>query len=304
MNNAILIIDDEAQDIHLLSQMLLSEGYQLFAALNGRDGFQRALAHRPAVILLDLYMPDMDGLATARLIKSDPRLAAIPILFLTGSGALQDKLQAFTLGAVDYVTKPFSSEEVVARVRVHARLAQPLPAALATSAVYAVPAVSAATRIPQASNEAKSKTETETNAPPLTSGQRLVQQTQARLTERMAQTINLTALAHEVGTNERRLTTEFRQHTGMAVFEYLRVQRLRRACELLLHTELAVGSIGLQTGYSSSAAFSFAFRQHFGLTPSDYRNCAGIAPVMSAVSPSTLPSASTSTSISTPQTDA
>lgn len=259
MNNSILIIDDEAQDIHLLSHMLLSEGYQLFAALNGRDGFQRALAHRPAVILLDLYMPDMDGLATARLLKSDPRLAAIPILFLTGSAALQDKLQAFTLGAVDYVTKPFSSEEVVARVRVHARLSHAQP-----------PRPSAG----KGQNLAPATTHPMTE----TSGQRLVRRAQALLIERMAQTINLTALAHEVGTNERRLTTEFRQHTGMAVFEYLRVQRLRRACELLLHTGLAVGAVGLQTGYSSAAAFSFAFRQHFGLTPSDYRTCAGVAP--------------------------
>lgn len=257
MNNSILIIDDKAQDIHLLSHMLLSEGYQIFAALNGRDGFQRALAHRPALILLDLYMPEMDGLATARLLKSDARLAAIPILFLTGSAALQDKLQAFNLGAVDYVTKPFSSEEVVARVRVHARLAHAQQAS------------------PPAGQEQTSTAEQKAAE---TSGQRLVRRAQALLTERMAQTINLTALAHEVGTNARRLTTEFRQHTGMAVFEYLRLQRQRKACELLLHTELAVGTIGLRTGYSSAAAFSFAFRQHFGLTPSDYRTCAGVAP--------------------------
>ena len=262
MNNSILIIDDEAQDIHLLSQMLLSEGYQLFAALNGRDGFQRALAHRPAVILLDLYMPELDGLATARLLKSDPRLAAIPILFLTGSAALQDKLQAFTLGAVDYVTKPFSSEEVVARVRVHARLANQASSPQDHTALAA--------GLPPAPADSPTLTQTP--------GQRLVRQVQTLLTERMAQTINLTALAHEVGTNERRLTTEFRQHTGMAVFEYLRVQRLRKACELLLHTGLAVGAVGLQTGYSSAAAFSFAFRQHFGVTPTDYRTCAGITP--------------------------
>ncbi len=260
MNNSILVIDDEPRDIHLLSDMLLSEGYQVFAALNGKQGFQRALEHRPAAILLDLYMPELDGISTAKLLKSDPRLAAVPLLFLTGSAVLDDKLLAFNSGAVDYITKPFSAQEVIARLRVHARLgamtAAATPAAL------------------QPSSPAPAAQET--------AGQRLVRKAQAMIARDLSGSINLTELAHGVGTNERRLTDEFRRHTGHAVFEYQRKLRHHKACELLLHSEMAVSAIGQQVGYRTAAAFAHAFRQYCGLTPSQYRASAGVLPHASA----------------------
>ena len=80
-----------------------------------------------------------------------------------------------------------------------------------------------------------------------------------------------------MGTNERRLTDEFRRHTGMAVFEYLRHERHRRACELLLHSGLSVSSIASAVGFQTVPAFSFAFRKQCGLTPSQYRQSAGLA---------------------------
>ncbi len=89
-------------------------------------------------------------------------------------------------------------------------------------------------------------------------------------------TPTLVDLAHAVGTNERRLTDEFRRHTGMAVFEFLRQERYRTACELLLHSVMSVGSIATTVGFQSVAAFSFSFRKYCGLTPSQYRQSAGL----------------------------
>jgi DNA-binding response OmpR family regulator len=256
LNNSILVIDDEPRDIHLLSDMLLSEGYQVFAALSGKEGFQRALEHLPAAILLDLHMPGLDGIGTAKLLKADPRLAAIPVLFLTGSAVLDDKLLAFNSGAVDYITKPFSTQEVIARLRVHARLGAPATVASSALAQPSAPA--------PATNE--------------TAGQRLVRKAQALIAKDLAGSVNLTELAHAVGTNERRLTDEFRRITGQAVFEYQRKLRHHKACELLLHTELAVSAVGLKVGYTTSAAFAYAFRQYCGMTPSEYRASAGVEP--------------------------
>jgi DNA-binding response OmpR family regulator len=255
LNNSILVIDDEPRDIHLLSEMLLSEGYQVFAALNGKQGFQRALEHLPAAILLDLYMPELDGIGTAKLMKTDPRLAAIPVLFLTGSGVLDDKLLAFNAGAVDYITKPFSAQEVIARLRVHTRRE------IASSTVAAQPSVAVPASV--------------VDEP---SSLRLVRKAQALIGDGLACTLNLTELAHAVGTNERRLTAEFRRYTGGAVFEYQRKLRHQKACELLLHSDTAVGLIGQRVGFSTAAAFTYAFRQHCGMTPSEYRASAGIAP--------------------------
>lgn len=255
---SILVIDDDAQEIRLLSQMLRPEGYTLFAALSGEEGFKRALARRPDLVLLDMNMPGLDGRETCRLFKGAPALSTIPVIFLTASGLMDDKLSAFAMGAVDYITKPFSAQEVAARLRVHLRLW--------------VPPAAAASQAESSQGRAGDALEAGGGSP----GERLVRTAQRLLLSRLANPPGLVDLAHEVGTNERRLTDEFRRHAGMAVFEFLRQERHRRACELLLHSDMNVGAIASEVGFQSIAAFSFAFRRYCGLTPSQYRQAAGI----------------------------
>ncbi len=254
--DAILIIDDDVTEIRLLSEMLLGQGYRLFAALNGKDGFRRALEHRPSLILLDINMPELDGHGTARLIAGDPRLAKVPIIFLTGAAELSEKLHAFAEGAVDYITKPFSAEELVARIRVHMRR----PTAVAQ----------------------ESQTPAQDSGAHLSSGDRMVRKAQQLLLASLSEPLKLTKLAHTVGTNERKLTEEFRRVTGMAVFEYLRGERHRVACEMLLHTDEPVSAIADRTGFNATSAFTYAFRQRCGLTPSEFRASGGIGATIDA----------------------
>jgi DNA-binding response OmpR family regulator len=254
-NSTVLVIDDNPADIHLLSEMLLANGYQVAGALNGKDGFELALAQTPSVILLDLYMPQLDGMATAKLLQSVPRLASVPILFLTGSDALQHKLQAFNAGAVDYITKPFAEEEVLARIRVHTRLSTAL-----------VPSAGAAQAAPDAQDELG----------PETAHQRLVRKAQTELQNNLINPPSGQALAHAVGTNEKRLNEVFRAQTGLTVFEYLRKIRHQKATDLLLHTDLPMSHVAEQSGYSTAAAFAYAFRQHMGITPTEFRASAGV----------------------------
>lgn len=255
---ALLLIDDDARNIRLLAEMLRHEGYRLFAALGGREGFERAMQSPPALVLLDLHMADMGGRETCRLFKATPRLADIPIIFLTGSGLLDDKLQAFADGAVDYITKPFSANEVLARLRVHLRLAQigrdavPAPQASADPAAEGQPIAGASS-----------------NA--LAADERLVRKAQAHLLRDLRASPTLADLAHALGSNERSLTEAFRRHTGLAVYEYLRQERFRAACELLLHSATPLGQIGERVGFKTPAAFSFAFRSQSGMTPKEYR---------------------------------
>lgn len=289
-----LVIDDEARDIHLLSEMLRADGYRVFAALSGREGFARALEHHPALILLDLNMPELDGIGTAKLIKSDPRLTDVPLLFLTGSGALDHKLQAFGAGAVDYIIKPFSAQEVLARVRVHARLAAAASTHSAPPATVAARPPAQSTLRPRPAAQATAADVTAFGTPSAidsmwadsaghqlgsgeSAGRRIVRLAQAVLDQDLTQSITLPDLAVAVGTNERRLTEEFRRHMGLPVFEYVRRQRHRKACELLLHTDATVAAIATQVGFSTPASFSFAFRQYCGMTPSDFRASAGVA---------------------------
>ncbi|WP_395009748.1 helix-turn-helix domain-containing protein, partial [Undibacterium sp.] len=108
------------------------------------------------------------------------------------------------------------------------------------------------------------------------SGERMVRKAQKLLLEDLSSALTLVELARFVGTNERRLTEEFRRYTGLPVFQYLRQERFRRACELLLHSDMQVSIIADTLGFQTAAAFSFAFRSHFGMTPSQYRQTVGM----------------------------
>ncbi|QTF93741.1 diguanylate cyclase [Halomonas sp. BM-2019] len=114
---SVLVVDDSA-DIHqLVSARLRSEGVRLLHAHNAEEGLGLALQHRPDLILLDLEMPGVDGMTLCRQLLEDPMLSDLPVIFLTGTIDVETKVQAFELGAVDYVTKPFDAIELKARVR-------------------------------------------------------------------------------------------------------------------------------------------------------------------------------------------
>lgn len=120
----ILIVDDQATNLKMLRQLLADTPYQLTFASSGQQALERAKASHPDLILLDLLMPDMDGLTVCQQLKREAATAGIPVIFLTASHETEHLLQAFEQGAVDYVTKPFRSEEVLARIRTHLALKQ------------------------------------------------------------------------------------------------------------------------------------------------------------------------------------
>lgn len=116
----VLIIDDSIDVHRLLTARLRSEPIEILNASNGREGIRVAEEIVPSLILLDLDMPELDGFEVLRQLKSDPKTDAIPVLVLSGMTDSQDKVTAFDLGAIDYVTKPFDIIEL--RVRLHAAL--------------------------------------------------------------------------------------------------------------------------------------------------------------------------------------
>jgi signal transduction histidine kinase len=126
MNNKklILIIDDVPENLRLLGEVLQKSGYEVLVATSGPAALQVAEASpSPDLILLDVMMPGMDGFEVCRRLKASPVSRLIPVIFISAFGTTSRKLQAFRAGAVDYITKPFKIEEVVARVRAHLQLA-------------------------------------------------------------------------------------------------------------------------------------------------------------------------------------
>lgn len=118
----ILVVDDTAANLRLLTRLLAGAGFRVRPVDSGPRALEAASAEPPDVVLLDVDMPGMDGYAVCRAFKADPRLASIPILFLSALGETSDKLAAFASGGVDYVTKPFHIEELRARIATHLEL--------------------------------------------------------------------------------------------------------------------------------------------------------------------------------------
>lgn len=114
---SILLIDDEKDILKMLQYNLEKEGYQVFTAKSGEEGFEQAKVKKPDLILLDLMLPGIDGLEVCRLLKANRSTVSIPILMLTAKSAEIDQVVGLELGAADYLTKPFSNKVLAARVR-------------------------------------------------------------------------------------------------------------------------------------------------------------------------------------------
>lgn len=244
----ILLVDDLEEDRQLLADFLRRQGYRLYVGEDGRDGVEKARYVQPDLILMDIHMPVCDGIAACRLLKTDPKTAGIPLIFLTAAALPEERVQGLTEGAVDYITKPFNFDEVRLRVCIHLNAAQFAPPS--------TPPFNLAQGIQQADRSV--------DAVVFRAAQRL-------LLDNLADAPDLAGLARAVGTNRRQLNEAFRKHTGVTVFDYLREARMNEARRLLGETSLEVQAIANTLGYGNAANFSTAFRERFGLTPRQYR---------------------------------
>jgi DNA-binding NtrC family response regulator len=118
----ILIVDDEIHNLKLLAEFLGQAGYQVRTGERPQLAINSAMARPPSLILLDVRMPGMDGFEVCKRLKQDERTRDIPIIFISALQEMQDRVQGFEAGGVDFITKPFQEEEVLARVRTHVEL--------------------------------------------------------------------------------------------------------------------------------------------------------------------------------------
>src|SRR5262245_10447577 len=119
---SVLVVDDTIENLRLLSNILDQQGYEVRAVTSGRQALQAVDHDPPDLILLDITMPDMDGYEVCRRLRAKEASKDVPVIFLTALTDTADKVRAFDAGGLDYVTKPFQFEEVVARVRTHLAL--------------------------------------------------------------------------------------------------------------------------------------------------------------------------------------
>jgi DNA-binding response OmpR family regulator len=235
----ILICDDSIEEIRVLVSMVRSMRYRLSIATNGMDACNRASVLRPDLILLDVRMPVMDGLATCRILKAHEDTRNIPVIFLTAANDLSHRLEGLRCGAVDYIVKPANEEEVLLRVAAHIRR----PAEERYFDSRRVPGDTAA----------------------------LVHAC-IRLREGdVSWTPTADDVCKKLGVGRARLTTVFRDVFGTTFYEWLRERRMQQACEWLTNSSISINTIAASLGFTTSGNFATAFRDRFNVTPRTFR---------------------------------
>ncbi|MCS7264234.1 MAG: response regulator [Armatimonadetes bacterium] len=117
MKRKILVVDDEVAIVRVLKDRLEMEGYQVLTAYDGAEGFEIAKRELPDLIIMDITMPNMDGLTAARLIREQPETSKTPIIMLTARGQESDERAGYQAGAIRYFTKPFSTRQLVREIK-------------------------------------------------------------------------------------------------------------------------------------------------------------------------------------------
>ncbi|MDN0081825.1 response regulator [Crenobacter sp. SG2305] len=237
----LLIVDDSLDELRILKSLLDAHHFRLSVAFDGLQGYQRAQTLRPDLILMDVRMPKADGFSACRLLKANPQTRDIPVVFLSAAASPEERLTGLSIGGVDYVTKPFLAEEVLARVRIHLQLAS------------------------------RHMDTQEGAAEALDPDEVLLQAGIALIRSRLGETLTVDEIATRVGSYGKKLSAVFRERTGLTVFAFLREERLKTGRRWLADTDTSIQDVADQLCFQNAGNFATAFRERFGLTPTAYR---------------------------------
>lgn len=241
---SVLIIDDNV-DIRSYVHGLLHTDYTVIEAADGSEGIRKAMKYVPDLIISDVMMPGIDGIECCRRLKSELQTCHIPVILLTACSLDEQKIQGYDDGADSYISKPFSSQLLLARVRnlidSHRRLKQFFGGgqALAKEDVCDM-------------------------------DKDFVEKFKALIDAKMGDSgLNVEDLGKEMGLSRVQLYRKIKSLTNYSPNELLRIARLKRAASLLASSDMTVAEIGYEVGFSSPSYFAKCYKEQFGESPTD-----------------------------------
>lgn len=265
----VLAIDDNADILALLAD-LLADNYSVITATNAKDGLELARRFVPDLIICDVMMPEMDGLECCRLLKTDVATSHIPVMMLTACAMDEQRVEGYEVGADGYVSKPFSSAVLLARVRnliANRRLIRNLWQNTAAP-VDAKPQ----------DNQSVSEAPVEKEETPASVGMvpdidnDFYKKFLSLVNEQMGNPeLNVEELASAMGLGRSQFYRKIKSLTNHSPVELLRLLRLERARHLLASSDLTISEISYEVGFSTPAYFTKCYREAYGLTPSEFR---------------------------------
>lgn len=243
----VLVVEDNA-DLRMFLKSCLSSYYNVMEASNARDGMERSIHYLPDIILSDLMMPGMDGLEMSRKLKNDIRTSHIPIIMITARSTATDIEVGYRCGVDDYITKPFNTRVLLARVgnilssREHLKERYGKQFSLESLGV-----------------EATSLDE------------RFMQRVYKVLSGNLAKVdLELDDFCKELGMSRSNLYRKIKAITGLSPNEFVRNFRLETAARMLKESNLSVSEIYVAVGFNTHAYFSSCFKKHFGVSPTEF----------------------------------
>ena len=237
----VLVIDDN-QDVRSYLKSMLSFDYNVLEASNGQEGLKTARKFVPDAVICDVMMPVMGGMECCRILKSDIRTSHIPVLMLTAYAVEEQKIKGYECGADSYISKPFSSELLLARIGNLINSRQML------ASVFGEPAASAS------------------SFQDVDKG--FIDRLKDIISSRMSDPeLTVESIGEEIGLSRVQLYRKTKSLIGYSPNEFLRICRLRKASAMLSSTEKTVSEIAYSVGFSSPSYFTKCFKEYFGENP-------------------------------------
>jgi DNA-binding response OmpR family regulator len=245
--DSVLIVEDNIEMLNFIATKMKEE-FTVLTATDGQQALQSALKNVPSLVLSDLMMPKLDGQQLAEKLKTDERTSHIPIVLLTAKNEPQSRLDGFKAGIDDYITKPFSTEELMARVR--NLVAQRKKIAEKFRERILLPASPSAE---------------------ISMDDRFLLKVKQVIEAQMGDfTFSVERLAEELNLSRAQLFRKQKALTGFSPAEFIKELRLKRAADMISKKVDTITQIGYAVGFSDQSYFTKCFKKQFGMTPSEY----------------------------------
>lgn len=243
----ILLVEDN-DDLRFYLKDNLKNSFHIIEAVNGKDGWQKALAMHPRLIVSDISMPEMNGVNLCKKVKADSRTAEIPVILLTALGTEQDQLAGLDSGANDYIVKPFNFEILLSKIHNSLKMQQTFKKTYQKQLEVNAKEIAVVSEDEKFLNNAFDHIEK--NITNLNFS-----------VEELARHLNLS----RVSLYKKLLTL-----TGKTPVDCIRTIRLKRAVQLLEKSKLSIANVAYEVGFNNAAYFSKVFKEEYGMLPSEY----------------------------------
>ena len=243
----LMVVEDNAELRSFIISSLNGD-YSFCEAGDGKEAIEIALQEIPELIISDVMMPEMDGIAMTAKLKKDIRTSHIPIILLTAKATDQAKITGLTSGADDYLVKPFNNDELILKVR----------------------------NMIESRNRVREKVRIEfmregPTMEAISADEKLLQKVKEAILNRLSdEQLSVDSLAEEIGLSRAHFYRKVTALTGLPVNELIRRFRLERAAQLLVQQWGSVSQVAYEVGYSNPSYFSKRFKEQYGVLPSEY----------------------------------